>query len=143
MNVDSGFTQAHIGEMEFRAIVQALELVAARRPRMATISSDSKEAIAIARALTEENPGRSSESAARKCAGSLRQRFLKAWRVVRVETEVTMDHVRGHTGDRLNEAADAIASAARRATMLPRDESERALTRRIDDVIAVAADDSE
>lgn len=61
--------------------------------------------------------------------------FLTAWRQVNSETWVTLSHVRGHAGNSLNEAADSIARAARRATTIPLPEGSRAFDQHLSDTL--------
>ena len=138
--LNSGYTQAHIGEIELEALVLGIELVAERRPREATLLSDSCEAIEIARILAARVAGSIKRAGAVGCSRALRERCMQAWREATKNTKIKIEYVRGHDGLLLNEAADAIAGASRRAAMIPRGESERKLNRFIDQRLAAVVE---
>ncbi|WP_164512854.1 ribonuclease HI [Leucobacter chromiireducens] len=137
--LDSGFTQTHSGEIEFLAIIHALELVVATAPRNAVIMSDSVQALTVANWLSRGAHHPADIPEARNIEHTVRSRFERAWWQAHTHTEVTLEHVMGHSGHPLNEAADAIARTARRAATVPELESSLALTELIERTLATAS----
>lgn len=133
--MSTGFTQAQIGEVEFIAISQALQIIAESSPRKAVIMSDSVQALEVAKSLAH---GAHKAYLAGGCSfdKTSRSRFLSLWQQARSRTQVTFQHVRGHAGYPLNEAADSLARAARRAATRQATESGKALNKLLDETLA-------
>ncbi|WP_416442575.1 ribonuclease HI [Leucobacter sp. HNU] len=131
------FTQGHSGEVEFIALLQALEIVAGTAPQTAVISSDSKHALEIIRWLTHGAYHKALLGGGRVLSEEYCTRFRDVWRRARARTEVTFQHVLGHASHPLNEAADSIARFARRAATRPAREGEHALSEHLEKALGV------
>lgn len=129
--IRSWHSDTKIGQMEFEAVILAMEMLCGVSTHHAMVLSDSKDALKMARTLAANlvpKPGYCGIS------DDARARFLQAW--ASVEAEVEFEYVRGHVGHPLNEAADELANLARLAAKQPQHLVEEELWRRVDSVRA-------
>ena len=131
VGIRSWHSDTTIGQMEFEAVILALEMLCGASTHHAMVLSDSKDALKMARMLAAKlmpKPGYCGIS------DDARARFLQAWSSV--EAKVEFEYVRGHVGHPLNEAADELANLARLAAKQPQHLVEDEFWRRVDAVRA-------
>lgn len=112
--------------LEFESIIMALGIVSLLGVEKATIQNDCESALLMAQLLIDNQ-----DPAEGYCGISMaaRDRFNDA--IESLQCDVDFQHVRGHVGHPLNEAADSIANLARTAAVHPRAEIEADLLLRI------------
>ncbi|MGH3653245.1 ribonuclease HI [Glutamicibacter sp.] len=116
----------HMGALELRAVILALEYLQGFEAASAVIHTDSEDAYRIIEELI--TTGRYVDGY-RGIGGELCLEFLAAWNACSAEVVITRH--RGHTGLIYNEVADELAWMARAAAKLPRHTSEPELLERI------------
>jgi len=124
--VYAGEFTGHMGALELRAVILALEYLQGSQAVSAVIHTDSEDAYCVIEELT--TTGRYIDGY-RGIEEDLCLEFLAAWNACLAK--ITITRHRGHTGLIYNEMADELAWIARVASKHPRESAEPELVERI------------